>query len=802
MSGRRSFGSNYHPCSQSRKISIGVVVDSSANTRPKSASDRLAGGVPNTANVTSSRGNPLEDPHKGEGASHHTLGKQTKAPGQITSPWVSTRSFYQKVSSSEAIVHAKQVSCLPSSSNVLKPSGSGTKEAVATPSVRFFANQVSILQSGSVQQKKLVNLAYQRKAGKEGTMGRVEEFLHAPANEAHLPEKQVAMGTNVTGNNGNDTLRMKLWEILGTVSSPNKQQSNSQTLEAGANNSKPTFKSDEKASSLIKRRQHSDTIETDSDSPDHSVRRPVTRSLTRKKPQTKVSLRKTKMAPSYRYKQVHLEDNMFSFEEGWSQRLHVASSKSKREESERKSFKIDPYKMCFSGQDKADETQRAPDRMKTRTPANSSLLGDKIGILSYSPPKNREPVEPTNGLQEDFNNSPVNERTGQPGEADVPILEEHVDQQEEFSNRSPKNIVNPQYDLQSPAFELKTPFKNSYPCSSSKTDQGEPDDSSPAERAFNMEGICSFKSFLSSKGAYYKANEKMGASNCVRELDSPVVNSVPITKEQAEENRPSRSPCEEGDPESSEDGSPITSYKETGSLSQEIGTAEKPMFVLRPAKRYRKQGVEVSRFRSTPASVEGIPFPKSIWNEDKKGLHGHSEQNGQDGLASAVTLFALALERVKSKMNSMTSRRAAEILMSVSEKIRLQFQNAESQIQADVGKLTSLNKSKRKRLETRFQEQQEQLKLIYERFKEEVLQHLRDCKSTLEGLEADQIEFKGTIEKQKVSHRRLLLQAEEAIETQLDDVQRRITSVHKLAREKMLQLKYAIAECLKDGVLS
>lgn len=48
-------------------------------------------------------------------------------------------------------------------------------------------------------------------------------------------------------------------------------------------------------------------------------------------------------------------------------------------------------------------------------------------------------------------------------------------------------------------------------------------------------------------------------------------------------------------------------------------------------------------------------------------------------------------------------------------------------------------------------EQQEQLKLIYEKFKEEVDQHLQDCRSTFEGLEADQLEFKGNMEKQSTS---------------------------------------------------
>lgn len=47
-------------------------------------------------------------------------------------------------------------------------------------------------------------------------------------------------------------------------------------------------------------------------------------------------------------------------------------------------------------------------------------------------------------------------------------------------------------------------------------------------------------------------------------------------------------------------------------------------------------------------------------------------------------------------------------------------------------------------------EQQEQLKLMYEKFKEQVNQHLQDCRSTFEGLEAEESEFRGNAEKQSM----------------------------------------------------
>ncbi|CAK7348552.1 unnamed protein product [Dovyalis caffra] len=195
-----------------------------------------------------------------------------------------------------------------------------------------------------------------------------------------------------------------------------------------------------------------------------------------------------------------------------------------------------------------------------------------------------------------------------------------------------------------------------------------------------------------------------------------------------------------------------------------------------------------------------------------------------------------------------TRKKSSDILVSVSEEVHLQLRNIEAQIQTDLGKLSSVSKSKRKRLESRFEEQQEQLKLINDKFKQDIYQHLQECKITLEGLELHQIDFKGTVKKQSMaayaiarmyisahimdlsfcidkatsfamsfllrclvttetelnedvsfvgtlknssfmfidylyiaeaSHQKLLMQAEEAVETQLDDAQRRITAVHK-----------------------
>ncbi|KAE9618868.1 hypothetical protein Lalb_Chr02g0147201 [Lupinus albus] len=206
---------------------------------------------------------------------------------------------------------------------------------------------------------------------------------------------------------------------------------------------------------------------------------------------------------------------------------------------------------------------------------------------------------------------------------------------------------------------------------------------------------------------------------------------------------------------------------------------------------------------------EGIKLndksPASVSSKGRTSLFDSideaSEQN-QDGLVRAVELFASELVKLKTKLKSMTSQKSSEILNSVAEEIHLQLQNVHSQIQTDIGKLTGLSKSKRKRLETRFEDQQKHLRLIYDKFKEEVNLHLQDCRSTVEGLDADQIEIKGALEKQRVAHKKLLSHVEEVVEMQLNDAQRKISATHEMARGKLLQLKHVIVMCLEDGIIS
>ncbi|KAF8389601.1 hypothetical protein HHK36_024120 [Tetracentron sinense] len=79
MSNCQSFGSNYHPCSQSRKISIGVVVDTSAILRSGPIKDDKT-ALPNSGKLAASGGKLIKDKDKGSGVIASEQQKQTEFP--------------------------------------------------------------------------------------------------------------------------------------------------------------------------------------------------------------------------------------------------------------------------------------------------------------------------------------------------------------------------------------------------------------------------------------------------------------------------------------------------------------------------------------------------------------------------------------------------------------------------------------------------------------------------------------------------------------------------------------------------
>ncbi|XP_062003946.1 meiosis-specific protein ASY3 [Rosa rugosa] len=765
-----SYGSINHPASQSRKMSIGVVVDSIAKKKSGCAKEREV-VVPNAEIVNTNIANTIQGKFNGEEVTAAKTTKETKNPEQVSSPWISTRPFHEEILTSDTALHAKQASKLSSVSK-RQYRLDGARNTPLTYSVEFCANSSSILQSGDNKHKKFSGVTYKKRGVNNGTVEEVQDFTFATVQEVIMPDKQVLPDkTDAQENTRTETLRMKLWNILGAAASPNDQHTKSQEPEVGDDNlnpqpefdqmadtvkltkssDKPEDKDKEKGDAFIKPRQNSDTIETDSESPENTVRRPVTRSLIPKRGRAKVGKTTAKPTPSSGHKRKQ-RDTVFSFEQECFETLQDSAGRSSKFQKKRENtgFRTETHEVCLPEKDNSTKIKQAINRRGKRPPAKKACSGGtKMGGLHGSLPNNeKEFLEQEKTIPEkEICHSPLTSKKF--GDCDNP---ESKNQREDSENPSLKSAVNPEDNFLSPTFGIRTRMSSSSP-SIPKSDQ-RADYSSPApmERRFDMGDIRCFRTSSTSKQDFSE-NAQTQSSDASEEIrDSPLMKTSPDMEKNDAESGQSLSSSEERDLETFEEGSPV---------------------------------------------IQGHK-----WTGVDNCVEEPSEPNEVDGLARAVELFALGLEKLKTKMKTATTRKSSEILTSVAAEVQLQLQNVESQIQTDMGKLTNLGKSKRKKLETRFEEQQGQLKVICDKFKEQINQHLQDCRSTFEGLEVYQTEFKGTVEKQKASHRKLVSQVEEAIENQLNDAQKRIKVMNETRRGQMLQLKRQLASCLREGILS
>ncbi|CAN4112704.1 unnamed protein product [Withania somnifera] len=896
----RSFGSNYIQSSQSRKMSIGIVIDSIAKCRMqqvqqvgdqahmaavKTSSKEIS--VDNGTTMTqktSSKGNFTNDRNKKEMSNTSAIRNQREPTEQQTSPWISTKTLHHEPTS-EAV---KPVEKPLIAQGVVEMCNISHRVEVgpAKSSLRSFLIQTRTLHFEKSKQLK-----------EEASIERRGKFASKVVLE-DMPEKEVKGKNTKTENAGNASLRLKLQEIVGTVSSPNNQCPNSQVLEQGVKASKPAQKYS--GSNVGEPRQNSDTTESDTQSHEYAIRRPTTHSLARKRAPAKLKSQNIKRPAAC--KEDRLEKNVFLPGEknvflpkdlssrtlrdagtsplmvykrrGKRKSHHIEASTGCEQNNKRKDEKTSknckrvpvPEKFVYPGdgttlfQEKNDEMVK-PDACNLESPVaevteqlrdlrehiyqkensvekskrkaldsekdlSSRTLRD-AGTSSPSMIYERRGKRKSHHIEAskvcEQNNKRKDEKTSknckrarvlekfvypghgttlfqeendemvQPdaGNLESPVVEmteqlrnlqKHIDRKENSAEKPKRKALDSESDEQSPTFALKTPGRKSFPGFAPRSNLGQlhgDDHKKP-------EGICKVKSFDGLKREY-KSNTPSESSDDAGNLEvTPFMESRHIIEEDTQ--KPS---FMESDLEDSEDSSNIQAGMQQP-LSPEICNTRKEQ-APRPNKRLFNKGCgNLSGVSLAAASSKGI---------DCKKFERHFEQNEEDALTSATTLFSFSLERVRSKLKSVTNKKSAEILKSVAEKIQMQLQNAEFQIQADMGRITSLNKSKRKHVEEVLQEKQEHLNAIYEKFKEEVTWHLQDCKSTLESLEAHEVEVKATVEKRKASNKKLLLEVEESITTQLDNAERKVSSVYHAAREKLRQLKFVVAECLKEDVL-
>ncbi|KAG2693132.1 hypothetical protein I3760_08G083300 [Carya illinoinensis] len=802
MSDCRSIGSNHYRTSQPRKISIGVMVDSVGNKRSRSTKEdkvTLASAERMNLNVD----NSTEIKKKEHEVTAPVKGKQTDTLEQENSPWITPRSRYLQAPFPESVLHLEQPVTSGQQNNL-----NGQSNEPATYSVQLFVNKASILESVDGNQQKFDGFTYKRKGLKDRTTERVKEFAFATAEQVHVSDQVVIEDKADKIRNRTGILRMKLWEILGNVSSPKNENSNFQRPEVGTNNIKLGQNFDQKAVTVARCRQNSDTIETDSEASDHASRRPVTRSLTLKRVRQKVQVNGTKCGPSSGYMHKQREKN-FSLEGGLGRvngAINGDSSKPMSKKIEKKRTRIEPRKILFPKKDAMDQIQEASYRSEAKVPAKRtfSCRNQMESIYGCIYEDKREYLGLENKIQEIPHQSPLTDKTNQQEDFNSLV------NQQDVASPSLKNDVQPQDNFQSPTFGFKTPISSSNPTSAPKTDRPADDsrtstpktdqllpgvhNPAPAERIFTVGHIRGFSTLQTSKSDCYGSITQGDT-----EVLTPPPEPAADTEERDTEDDLSETSAEERDYESSEEGSPIieayTGCRERDILSSEPVASKQKKFMLHSTKRL--QICESIRFDNIgPTSPSPKGTGESNWMQEP------SDQSPDDGLLRAIKLFALEIQKLQSKIKSETTKKSSEILMSTSDEIYLQLQNLESHIQTNVGKFTSISKSRRKGFEVKLEEQQKELKLIHEKFKEDINRHLQDYRSTLEGLEAHHIELKRTMEKQKASHRKLLLQVEEGVEAQLNHAQRRITAINELARGKMLQLKQVVSMCLKEGILS
>ncbi|KAG4174200.1 hypothetical protein ERO13_A11G105400v2 [Gossypium hirsutum] len=846
MSDCRSFGSNFHPSSQSRKISIGVMVDYLAKRKPgrtKEDQDKRA----NAERIKPSIGISLEGKNKGDAVTT-SEGKQTEDAGKVKSPWITPRSLHRKALAPETASLREETSNPRQKKLNTAEDVPETYSFPCSPNQNFNAHNI-----GSKQNKfdGLINgFANQRKGRKDGNSQRVEELNFANASKDKVELKHKA---GKTQNIQTETLKQKLQELFGTVSSPKSLQSSLQSHKVTANNSKQERSADHVVDTAVKPRQNSVTLEIVSDNPNKTVKTPVTCPLIQKRSPAKVQLANTKIGLSS--KQKH-GDSIFSFGEGRSAKLDgtlnggsllprkrkTAKKSSKidphqvcfpeentadeikqttyrtetpppaklagtvnggsllpqKKGTEKKSSKIDPHQFCFPEENNADEIKQTTYRSETPLPSEkTSILGNKIeSLLDSFSEKGSENFEKVQ--EKDTFHPPLTNERNQQSNFDNPPSPEKGDKQEDEGNTSLTNFVQTQDDIRSPTFGFKTPILNTSASPTPKIVEIEQGTCSPVpfERGLTIGNFGSFRTFQTS-GPFSTSNaESQSPEDTGKHTNSSLGEPMPgkETIDAVNEHFESSSASEQQWSGNFEEGSPIIKNYDChreNLTSPETVISEKPNFVYCPIKRLRNEDVKLSQLSPTSSSPkEGAGIGESYWFQE------HLEQDQEDELTRAITLLALALETFKRKIDSSTTKKSTEILMSISEEMKSMLLNAEAQIESDVGKLTSLSKTKRKRLETRLQEQQELLKLILEKFKEDIHRHLLDCSSILEGMEAHQNELKGTMKKQKVSHQKLLMHAEETAKIQLNNAEKRIKAVRESAREKMLQVKHVIAECL------
>ncbi|CAD6247869.1 unnamed protein product [Miscanthus lutarioriparius] len=576
------------------------------------------------------------------------------------------------------------------------------------------------------------------------------------------------------GKPNSEMLRMKLWEILGgtsqnkqAVASPNPDdvetpdQPRSQTVKGPSSGNKEVFTSpfpdNIKTPDPLKRQTVNftkcklslDPIESDSDSPKVVERRPVTRSLGRKKApvSSKKQSRSAKkpLSTFFSTPKKKMLDNVFTFNE-----------------------KCTPQTVDQGEMNKATESpgSGSPDSAKKRENRKQPYLS---------------PLSPTE--DEGIKSSETSFARGykshkRPSDIDGPDKSpvEHMETQETTDSdkepeQCPENFLTRAFDQASkqPSRSAKKPFSTFH--------------STPKKKM---------------QGNVFTFNEKrtpktVDQDKMDKATELPGSESPGSAEERENSKQPSHSPLSPTEDEGSKSSeqSFAKGYKSHKWLSDIKGPDKSPLeHVGRKSK--LKEDRMSKRYLSSPTPFATSGTQETIVSDKEQ------EQCPENYLTRAFDQLVVVLGRFQTKIKSETSKKSSEILAATREIIYQHLEGVEAQMQADVDKLVNTGKSKRRRLESTFEDQQEKLRILHEKFKEEVNKQLLNCRSSLEDFESYHAELKGVADKQKSSHKKLLVNAEKTVGAQINDAETKIAEVQKRARKRMNGLKYVLKELITE----
>ncbi|KAF3580326.1 hypothetical protein DY000_02028316 [Brassica cretica] len=706
MSEYRSFGSNYHPSSQSRKMSIGVMVVDSQPKRNPDGDDAIG----RAEKLKSAAATDLQLNKKVTGDVAAKQRSSAKGTEHVTSPWSPQRSDDELIG------------------------GRNGEEIDKSPQ-------------------------------------RMQEPPSAVLPQKVASQREEKRGPEKANDGSTDVLRSKLWEILGKASPEYNEDVNSETPEVVKTNSKLNQDKSSDNDPLTKPRHNSDTIETDSESPEVATRRPVTRSLLQRRVGARGIQKRTKTGANLGGKSTEEVNNVFTFEEGLRGR-NGTTVMPKKQRGRKKNTAVKCRKVQSREKDEADGILK--ETSKSKTPARSestrtgkrSSLSDKKGssleFNQHTKAQNQKPDVRTR--EEDFQPSPEAETAATPEM--FRGLFKNGDEQKGPSEVLREKSVEPENDFQSPTFGYKAPISIPSPCFSPEASPLHPQNISPAfdetettifsfgtkKTPQGTKGQASDKrlhDFLEKKGDYSFGRESSA------EPDEDLVLSDPSSDEKDSDG-------------SIEDSPALGHYNSPQAKETANGSNKKSKPGFSSAKRNSNLK---GNGRVTSSLSEGMHKTDSFQR--------FSEVDEDEGLGRAVALFAVALQNFEKKLKAAAKKKSSEIIASVSEEIHLELENVKSHIITEAEKTSNVAKTKRKHAETRLQEQQEKMRMIHEKFKDDVGHHLEDFKSTIEGLEANHSELKGSIKKQRTSHQKLIAHFEGGIETKLDNATKRINSVNE-----------------------